>query len=149
MDFFFFFFYSFKYSVGKFSLLRDTDKASWPKIRSSSCVLNQGPTCALHTLFPLCLSASLSCFREQPFWVNFNIHVFPGTTRKVHSCNQMPCLYVFMKWQNPEQKIYVCVHVCTYFYYFTKPSSSIILTQNTYGDVSLHSPPTPTLKSLN
>lgn len=113
--------------MGKFSLLRDTDKASWPKIRSSSCVLNQGPTCALHTLFPLCLSASLSCFREQPFWVNFNIRVFPGTTGKVLPCDHRLCLFTFVEWQNPEQqKIDFFIFI---YFFFTKPPSSITLTQ--------------------
>lgn len=119
--------------MGKFSLLRDTDKASWPKIRSSSCVLNQGSTCASHTLFLLCLSASLSCFREQPFWVNFNTHVFPGTTGKVLPCSPVPCLFIFMGWQNPEQPR---MHL-----FIIKLSSRVIFdSQAVSGNLRIHPP---------
>lgn len=133
--------------MGKFSLLRGTDKASWPKIRSSSCALNQGPTCALHTLFPLCLSAALSSFREQPFWVNLNIHVF--FLVQPERCFHIIMCHVYLhSWNGKTQNNSGFIELLLLFF-FTKPPSSITLTQAMYEDFSLQPSPCPQILHLS
>ena len=127
--------------MGKFSLLRDTDKASWPKIRPSSCVLNQGPTCALALASrcacqPLYLTSGSSLFG----WILTSMFFSWYNQKAVTTWSFVVVIYTYGMANPEEQQVYLLT--------FRKPPHSITVTQAMYGEFSLHPSLYPSILKL-